>query len=145
MRKENKLIMGIGHKIKSRTNPDLRVSILTEFAQAEFPATPLLDYARQVEQITTAKKDNLILNVDGATAVLFVDLLRHCGAFTKEEAEEYVKYGTLNGLFVLGRSIGFIGHYIDQKRLKQGLYRHDWNDISYLLPDTNRVVISEQP
>jgi ATP citrate (pro-S)-lyase len=38
----------------------------------------------------------------------------------------------LNGLFVLGRSIGFIGHYLDQKRLKQPLYRHPWDDISYI-------------
>lgn len=29
-----------------------------------------------------------------------------------------------NGLFVLGRSIGFIAHHLDQKRLKQPLYRH---------------------
>ncbi|KAJ2893172.1 ATP citrate lyase subunit 1, partial [Coemansia aciculifera] len=134
MRKQNKLILGIGHKIKSRTNPDLRVSIITEYAKRHFPTTPILDYARAVEAVTTAKKDNLILNVDGAIGVLFVDLLRHSGAFSREEADEYAKIGTLNGLFVLGRSIGFIGHYLDQKRLKQGLYRHPWDDISYLNP-----------
>lgn len=135
MRKKHQLIMGIGHRIKSRTNPDLRVSILKDFARKNFPSTPLLDYALKVEDLTTAKKDNLILNVDGAVAVLFVDLLRNSGAFTRAEAEEYVKIGTLNGLFVLGRSIGFIGHFLDQKRLKQGLYRHPWDDISYLNPD----------
>lgn len=113
MRKQQKLILGIGHKIKSRTNPDLRVSILCDYAKRTFPRTPILDYARQVEQITTAKKDNLILNVDGAIGVLFVDLLRNSGAFSAEEAEEYVHMGTLNGLFVLGRSLGFIGHYVD--------------------------------
>jgi len=43
--------------------------------------------------------------------------------------------GALNGLFVLGRSIGLIGHYLDQKRLKQGLYRHPWDDIAYMLPE----------
>jgi ATP citrate (pro-S)-lyase len=64
---------------------------------------------------------------------LFVDLLRHSGAFSREEADEYIKSGALNGLFVLGRSIGFIGHYLDQKRLKQGLYRHPWEDISYIV------------
>ncbi|KAJ2716610.1 ATP citrate lyase subunit 1 [Coemansia spiralis] len=136
MRRQNKLILGIGHKIKSRTNPDLRVTIITEYAKQNFPATPVLDYARAVEAVTTAKKDNLILNVDGAIGVLFVDLLRHSGAFSQEEAEEYARIGTLNGLFVLGRSIGFIGHYLDQKRLKQGLYRHPWDDISYLNPAT---------
>ncbi|KAJ1645726.1 ATP citrate lyase subunit 1 [Coemansia erecta] len=134
MRKKNKLILGIGHKIKSRTNPDLRVTLITDYAKKHFPATPILDYARSVESITTAKKDNLILNVDGAIGVLFVDLLRHSGAFSREEADEYARIGTLNGLFVLARSIGFIGHYLDQKRLKQGLYRHPWDDISYLNP-----------
>ena len=27
------------------------------------------------------------------------------------------------------------GHFMDQKRLKQGLYRHPWDDISYVLPE----------
>lgn len=27
------------------------------------------------------------------------------------------------------------GHYLDQRRLKQGLYRHPWDDISYILPE----------
>lgn len=39
MKKENKLIMGIGHKIKSIENPDKRVTILKEFAFKEFPKT----------------------------------------------------------------------------------------------------------
>jgi ATP citrate (pro-S)-lyase len=120
MRKSNKLILGIGHKIKSRTNPDLRVSIVKQYVLSNFPNADILKYAIEVEKVTTAKKDNLILNVDGAVGVAFVDLLRGCGAFSREEAEEYIQIGTLNGLFVLGRSIGFIGHYLDQKRLKQG-------------------------
>ena len=137
MRRQHRLIPGIGHRIKSLGNPDKRVTILNSFARAHFPATPLLDYALKVEQLTTAKKDNLILNVDGAIGVLFVDLLRHCGAFTPAEAEEYMRVGTLSGLFVLGRSIGFVGHYLDQRRLKQGLYRHPWDDIAYLMPTGN--------
>ena len=40
--------------------------------------------------------------------------------------------GVMNGLFVLGRTIGLIGHVLDQKRLKQPLYRHPWDDIAYL-------------
>lgn len=137
MRKQNILILGIGHKIKSRNNPDLRVEIIKEYAKKNFRATPILDFALAVEDITTSKKDNLILNVDGAIGVLFVDLLRHSGAFTREEADEVLKIGTLNGLFVLGRSVGFIGHFLDQKRLKQGLYRHPWDDISYLVGSQN--------
>jgi succinyl-CoA synthetase alpha subunit/citrate synthase len=136
MKSRGQLIMGIGHRIKSLHNPDMRVTIIKEYAQANFPATPLLNYALEVETITTHKRSTLILNVDGAIAVAFVDLMRSCGAFTREEADEYINIGCLNGLFVLGRSMGFIGHFIDQKRLKQGLYRHPWDDIAYMLPET---------
>jgi len=134
MRKENKLIPGIGHKVKSRNNPDLRVELVKEYVRKQFPSHKMLDYAIAVETVTTSKKDNLILNVDGCVAVCFVDLLRNCGAFSAEEAEDYLKMGVLNGLFVLGRSIGLIAHYLDQKRLRTGLYRHPWDDITYLLP-----------
>lgn len=135
MRKKGELIMGIGHRVKSINNPDMRVKILREYVQQHFPQTPVLDYALKVEAITTSKKPNLILNVDGLIGVAVVDLLRHSGAFTREEAQEYIEMGALNGLFVLGRTIGFIGHYLDQKRLKQGLYRHPWDDISYVMPE----------
>lgn len=135
MRKKGQLIMGIGHRVKSLNNPDKRVEIIKNFVKKDFPTTPLLDYALEVEKITTSKKPNLILNVDGVIGVAFVDLLRNSGSFTREEAEEYINIGTINGLFVLGRSMGFIGHYLDQKRLKQGLYRHPWDDISYVMPE----------
>eukprot|EP01119_Soliformovum_irregulare_P001994 TRINITY_DN1202_c0_g1_i1.p1 TRINITY_DN1202_c0_g1~~TRINITY_DN1202_c0_g1_i1.p1 ORF type:complete len:1077 (+),score=325.89 TRINITY_DN1202_c0_g1_i1:98-3328(+) len=132
MRKENKLIMGIGHRVKSLQNPDSRVVILKEYALKHFPNTDILKYALQVELVTTAKKENLILNVDGLIGCAFVDMLRGCGAFTRDEVDTYVATGCLNGLFVLGRSIGLIGHYLDQVRLKQPLYRHPWEDISYI-------------
>lgn len=135
MRKKGQLIMGIGHRVKSLNNPDMRVVLLKDFVKKNFPITSVLDYAIEVEKITTSKKPNLILNVDGCIGAAFVDLLRHCGAFTREEADEFVEIGALNGLFVLGRSIGFIGHYLDQKRLKMGLYRHPWDDITYIMPD----------
>jgi ATP citrate (pro-S)-lyase len=135
MRKANKLIMGIGHRIKSLANPDKRVEIIKSYALENFADNSILKFALAVEQVTTKKKANLILNVDGCIAVCFVDMMRSCGAFSNEEADELVKNGCLNGLFVLGRSMGFIGHYLDQKRLKQGLYRHPWDDISYLSSD----------
>ncbi|EDW33354.1 GL20648 [Drosophila persimilis] len=135
MRKEGKLILGIGHRVKSINNPDVRVKIIKEFVLENFPACPLLRYALEVEKITTNKKPNLILNVDGVIATAFVDMLRNSGSFTSEEAQEYINVGAINSLFVLGRSIGFIGHYMDQKRLKQGLYRHPWDDISYVIPE----------
>ncbi|EAU82052.2 ATP citrate lyase isoform 2 [Coprinopsis cinerea okayama7 len=137
-RKANKLISGIGHKIKSVNNPDLRVELVKEYVRKHFPSHSLLDYALAVEKVTTAKKDTLILNVDGCIAVCFVDLLRDSGAFTPEEAEEYIKIGTLNGLFVLGRSIGFIGHHLDQKRLRAPLYRHPADDIFINMADVGQ-------
>lgn len=135
MRKKGQLIMGIGHRVKSINNPDVRVKIIKEFVIENFPSCPLLKYALEVEKITTSKKPNLILNVDGVIATSFVDMLKNSGSFTSEEAQEYINIGAINSLFVLGRSIGFIGHYMDQKRLKQGLYRHPWDDISYVMPE----------
>ncbi|KAF8067970.1 citrate synthase-like protein [Lyophyllum atratum] len=137
-RKANKLISGIGHKIKSVNNPDLRVELVKEYVRKNFPSHSLLDYALAVEKVTTSKKDTLILNVDGCIAVCFVDLLRDSGAFTPEEAEEYIRIGTLNGLFVLGRSIGFIGHHLDQKRLRAPLYRHPADDIFINMADVSQ-------
>lgn len=134
-RKKGKLIMGIGHRVKSINNPDMRVKLIKEFVLENFPAKPLVEYALEVEKITTSKKPNLILNVDGIIASAFVDMLRNSGTFTREEAQEYIEIGAINSLFILGRSIGFIGHYMDQRRLKQGLYRHPWDDISYVLPE----------
>jgi ATP citrate (pro-S)-lyase len=130
MKQKGVNIQGIGHLIKSVNNPDMRVSIMKEYAKKHFKATPLLDYALEVEKITTAKKDNLILNVDGCIGICFVDMLRN--EMPKNEADEYIQMGALNGLFVLGRTIGMTGHYLDQKRLKQGLYRHPWDDITYM-------------
>ena len=130
MKAKGENIQGIGHLIKSIHNPDKRVTILKEYAKKHFKSTLLLDYALEVEKITTAKKDNLILNVDGCIGICFVDMLRN--EMPKNEADEYIRMGGLNGLFVVGRTIGMTAHYIDQKRLKQGLYRHPWDDIAYM-------------
>ena len=130
MKHKGENIQGIGHLIKSVNNPDMRVTIMKGYAKKYFKATPLLDYALEVEKLTTAKKDNLILNVDGCIGICFVDMLRN--EMSKEEANEYIKMGALNGLFVLGRTIGMTAHFLDQKRLKQGLYRHPWDDITYM-------------
>merc|ERR1719428_1103562 len=115
-KKENRLIMGIGHRIKSLANPDQRVVLIKEYAKKHFKSTPVLDFALEVEQLTTRKRANLILNVDGCIAVSFVDMIRSCGAFSREECDDLMSFGCLNGLFVLGRSMGFIGHYLDQLR-----------------------------
>lgn len=86
MRKEGKLILGIGHRVKSINNPDVRVKIIKEFVMENFPQCPLLKYALEVEKITTNKKPNLILNVDGVIATAFVDMLRNSGSFTRYES-----------------------------------------------------------
>ncbi|MBW6454412.1 MAG: hypothetical protein K0A98_00870 [Trueperaceae bacterium] len=131
MKRKGVNIQGIGHRVKSVHNPDLRVSIIKAYALEHFRSSALLAYALEVEKITTAKRNNLILNVDGAIGIAFADMLR--SEMPREEADRYVALGALNGLFVLGRTIGLIGHHLDQKRLKQGLYRHPWDDIAYLL------------
>jgi ATP citrate (pro-S)-lyase len=62
-------------------------------------------------------------------AALFLDLLASSGCFTQKEMDDIISVGYLNGLFVLARSIGLIGHTLDQKRLQQPLYRHPWEDV----------------
>jgi len=133
MKEKNINIPGIGHKIKSIQNPDARVVGLKKFAKKNFKSTDLLDYALAVEQLTTAKKGNLILNVDGCVGITFIDMLNSMPKlFKKDEIEEIIKLGCLNGLFVFGRSIGIMGHFFDQKRMNQGLYRYPMDDVLYL-------------
>ena len=97
---------------------------------------------KQVAGLSVGQK--LKLTSDGYPGVsfdAFCDLLNCTGAFSEEEASEYLKAGTLNGLFVLGRSIGFIGHFLDQKLLKQPLYRHPSDDFYINFADHSRVVV----
>ncbi len=133
MKKHNVRIQGIGHRLHSLENPDARVELMKAFAQKHFRGTPLLDYALAVEAVTTQKKGNLILNVDGCIGVLLVDLLTEL-RFTDDEIDEMIRAGLFNAFFVLGRSIGLIGHYFDQVRLEQDLYRHPLDDILYDVP-----------
>jgi succinyl-CoA synthetase alpha subunit len=125
-------VPGIGHKVKSLTNPDMRVTQLKAFCKKNFKKTDLLDYALEVEQLTTKKKANLILNVDGCIGICFVDMLSSTGSFSKDEMDAIVNMGCLNALFVVGRSIGIFGHIFDQKRLKQPLYRTPYDEIAYM-------------
>jgi ATP citrate (pro-S)-lyase len=131
MKKKGIRVPGIGHRIKRGDNRDQRVELLQRFARANFPSVKYMEYAVEVETYTLSKANNLVLNVDGAIGSLFLDLLAGSGMFTKQEIDEIVEIGYLNGLFVLARSIGLIGHTFDQKRLKQPLYRHPWEDVLY--------------
>ncbi|MFX1516379.1 MAG: citrate/2-methylcitrate synthase [Promethearchaeota archaeon] len=123
-------IPGIGHRIKSVQNPDVRVKLLKEFVLKNFEKHPYLDFALEVEKITTAKRNNLILNVDGCIGICFMDLLENLD-FTEEEKNDVVESEVLNGLFVLGRSIGMMGHIFDQKRQRAALYRQPWDQILF--------------
>jgi ATP-citrate lyase alpha-subunit len=123
-------IPGIGHRIKSVQNPDVRVQLLKEFVFKNFEKHPHLDFALEVEKITTSKRNNLILNVDGCIGITFLDLLENLD-FTQEEIEDVIYSEALNGLFVLGRSIGMMGHVFDQKRQRAGLFRQPWDEILF--------------
>ncbi|MFH1260759.1 MAG: citrate/2-methylcitrate synthase [Candidatus Micrarchaeota archaeon] len=131
MKKQGMNVPGIGHRIKSAKNPDKRVELLKDYAKKNFPSTKYLDYALGVEKYTLQKANNLILNVDGCIGILFVDLLATSNEFSKDEIKEIIDLGGLNGIFVLARTIGMIGHVLDQKRMKQPLYRHPQDDIFY--------------
>ncbi len=130
MKKKGVPIPGIGHRIKSLKNPDKRVEGLKKYAKEYFPSTSLLNYALEVEQLTTSKKENLILNVDGTIGILMVDMWRALG-YSEKEINEFISSGTLNSFFIVGRSIGFIGHILDEKRLAMPMYRHPMDDILY--------------
>ncbi|UCC18481.1 MAG: ATP citrate synthase [Promethearchaeota archaeon] len=123
-------IPGIGHRIKSVQNPDVRVQLLKEFVFNNFKKHPHLDFALEVEKITTSKRNNLILNVDGCIGITFLDLLENLD-FSPEEIEDVIYSEALNGLFVLGRSIGMMGHVFDQKRQRAGLFRQPWDEILF--------------
>lgn len=106
----------------NQSTPFTGAAVVVQF----FPGHKHLDYAITVEEYTLAKAANLVLNVDGCIAALFLDLLYSSGCFSQKEMDDIIAVGYLNGLFVLARSIGLIGHALDQKRLQQPLYRHPW-------------------
>ncbi len=54
-----------------------------------------------------------------------------CVCASTQEADDIIEIGYLNALFVVARSIGLVGHALDQKRLQQPLYRHPWDDVLY--------------
>lgn len=121
-------IGGIGHKKYRLGLPDPRTQFLADFAK-QLPSHRYYDYALSVEQLTTAKNGSLILNVDGTIAALFLDILEQLEQQSKEDLDLLIKADLFNALFVIPRSVGFIAHYLDQKRLDEGLYRLPDDDI----------------
>lgn len=126
--KAKKYIGGIGHKKYRLGLPDPRTALLAEFA-AQLKSHRYYDYAKQIEAITSAKKGTLILNVDGTIAALMLDILETEEDYTSQELDELIRADFFNALFVIPRTVGFISHYLDQKRLDEGLFRLPDDDI----------------
>lgn len=135
LKKKGQRVEGIGHRIKTAENRDKRVELLANYAMQHFPNMDTFNYAKRVEEYTLQKANNLVLNIDGAIGSLFADMLMGVGKYSDSEVMEVLQLGGLNGLFTLSRSIGFIGHALDQKRMKQPLYRHPWDDVLYAEPE----------
>lgn len=125
MKKEVGPVPGIGHRVKSLRNPDKRVQSLIECVREQKIETPVLDFALEVEKRTTQKKENLILNVDGCIGAVLTDM-----GFPPE---------ALNGFFVLARTIGFTGHWLDQQRQGSRLIRLFKWLVSYATPAKKAV------
>lgn len=115
-------IAGIGHKKYRVDMPDPRVTEILKFAE-DLENKRFTSFARSVEQLTVNKKGNLILNVDGAIACVLLDLLSEKEGYTDDQLQELVDTEFFNALFVLSRSVGFIAHFLDQKRIDEGLFR----------------------
>ncbi len=125
MKKNVGPVPGIGHRVKSVRNPDKRVKELVSYVKGVGIPTPHLDFALAVEKVTSAKKENLILNVDGTMAAVLVDI-------------EF-PVDSLNGFFILSRTIGLIGHWVDQKRQDSRLIRLFDYLVNYAVPKRREV------
>ena len=133
-RKKHIALPGFGHKVKSTKNIDWREKILIEFTKKNFSSTEYLDYCLEMEKITTKISDKFIFNIGGISGALWLDLLKSLG-YTDEEVKELVEDGILTSINVLARTIGYIGHHLEQNRLKENLYRVPYDDVLYWLPD----------
>lgn len=129
--KKGGIIPGIGHKKYRIDVPDPRVHGLLKFTN-NTNGDRYVKFALSVEKVTTSKKGNLILNVDGAIAAIMLDILESELGYSKGQLRELVDIEFFNALFVLSRSIGFTSHYLDQRRHDEGLLRLSPNEIRYI-------------
>jgi ATP citrate (pro-S)-lyase len=125
------IIPGIGHKKYTTDLLDPRVKALKQFAK-NANGDRYVKYALSIEAITTTKKTNLILNVDGAIAAILLDILESEFGYDQQDLRELVEIEFFNALFVLSRSIGFTAHYLDQRRHDEGLLRLSPDDVRYI-------------
>lgn len=125
---QKRYISGIGHKKYRADFPDPRVSKITELTES-LKERRFTNFARRVEAETLRKKGNLILNVDGAIAAGLLDLMSEAEGYSLADLQALVNIEFFNALFVLSRSVGFMGHYFDQVRLDEGLFRLDQSHV----------------
>lgn len=125
---ERSMIGGIGHKKYRLDLPDPRTVILATHAGTHGDYK-YFAFAKGIEKITTQKKGNLILNVDGHIAALMLDVLAVEEGYNAEELDRLISADFFNALFVIPRTVGFISHYLDQKRLDEGLFRLPDDDV----------------
>jgi ATP citrate (pro-S)-lyase len=120
--KGGNLLSGIGHRKYRVGIPDPRVSSISKFANL-LKKHPYYDFARGVEEITTAKNGKLILNVDGIMAALCLDMLAEKEGMTEDDLNVLVQSEFFNALFIIPRTVGFIAHFMEQKKNDEGLFR----------------------
>ena len=126
------IIPGIGHKKYRLDMPDPRVGKLTERFSGNSNGDRYLKFAQGVEAVTTSKKANLILNVDGTIAAVMLDMLESELGYTAEQLRELIEIEFFNAIFIFGRSAGLMAHYLDQRRNDEGLLRLGSDDVTYL-------------
>jgi ATP-citrate lyase alpha-subunit len=125
--KNKKYIKGIGHRKYRIDIPDPRVELIKE--KVKDLDTKYLDFALGVEKVTTSKKPNLILNVDGIVAAVVLDLLETEEELSPQEIQSLIDAGFFNAFFILSRSVGFVSHYLDQRKLGEKLFRLTPDDV----------------
>jgi len=128
------IIPGIGHKKYRIDAPDPRVAAMVEKFSGNSNGDRYLKFARGVEEVTTSKKGNLILNVDGTIAAIMLDVLESELGYEQSQLQELVDIEFFNALFVLSRSVGLTAQYLDQKRHDEGLLRLGDDDVTYIPP-----------
>lgn len=116
------VLSGIGHRKYRIGIPDPRVAALAQFATL-LKKHPHYDFARSVEEVTTGKNGSLILNVDGVIAAVLLDIFIEVDGFSTEQIQELLDIEFFNALFVIPRTVGFIAHFMEQKRNDEGLFR----------------------
>ncbi|HEX4774543.1 MAG TPA: citrate/2-methylcitrate synthase [Candidatus Saccharimonadales bacterium] len=126
------IIPGIGHKKYRIDTPDPRVRDLIERFSGNGNQDRYLRFAQGIESVTTSKKANLILNVDGAIAAIMLDLLESELDYKHDQLQELVDIEFFNAIFILSRSAGFMAHYLDQRRHDEGLLRLGEDDVAYI-------------